>query len=369
MINAVLPILKREYSYTTNKPYIGALELTYRCNCRCSTCNVWKLSRSKDEELSLAEIKHSIDQMKRLNIKKIVLVGAEPFMREDILPIINYIKSSNLECGITTNSAALNEHIIRELCNCGLDTLNISIDGIGESHDLMRSHRGLFDKAVKTIGYLKQIRQDLGKNKPAVYIHTTLSNINISEIRKIWCLKEKIGVDNIGFSYACQTKEQDYFASVYKGKNIASSRVLLEGKALNFSNDNIMALKKVVNEMEQEGIKLPFSLKSLSRWSYKNLEQADVPVSRCYAVRNMITINPYGDVLPCTNLDGFKYGNIKEESLSDILKSSERKQFLKRLDAGFFPACKSCTNFSLTFRQIIKVLMNKLLKGKEYRDL
>ncbi len=358
----LVSILKREYSYLRNTPYLGVLELTYRCNCRCLTCDVWKLP--KREELSLRELFLVIDQMKELGIDEVLLAGAEPFMRDDIVSIIRYIKKKGLNCSVTTNATIIDAKVAKELCECGLDNVIVSIDRVGKGHDLMRSHEGAFDKAVTAISHLKKAREDLVRTNPFISIHVTLSNLNVAEVGDMWHLKKRIGADSIGYSYACQTKEEHFRSTLYKGRRIASSRILFKEKSLSFSDSNIRDLEDCAKKMKERDFKLPFSLKSLIRWKHSNLKESTVPIKRCYAARNIVTIDPYGDVLPCPNLDGFKYGNIREENLISILNSSRRKYFLKRIFNSLFPACRSCTNFSLTPIQLIRVLLGMKLRDR-----
>lgn len=362
-MKSIRAVLKREYSYLRKRPYLGSLELTYRCNCRCSTCNVWRLPK-QEEELNLREITSVIDQMKDLGIKRILLMGAEPFMRDDILSVIKCIKDKNLECCVTTNAAIINAELANEICAYKTDNLIVSIDKANEGHDLIRSHSGAFNKAISAINYLKQAKKKMASERPSISIHVTLSNLNVDEIEGMWRLKESTGVDSIGYSYACQTREKDFLNTSYNNKPIASSRVLFKDRDITFNNADVASLKNSIKRMQQKKIRLPFSLRSLACWGDVNLSEAIVPIRKCYATSNVVVVDPYGNVLPCPNLDGFKYGSIRKEKLSNILNGTNRNNFLKRISNKFFPACKSCTNFSLTPLQLFRVLASMDLKDK-----
>lgn len=356
-------ILEREYAYFRSKPSQGSFELTYRCNCRCYTCNVWKLNRNEGE-LEFEEIASAVGQMKNLGIKSVSLVGAEPFMRDDLLTIIKYIKTKRLECSVTTNGTLIDAGLAEELCKTGIDRIICSIDEIGEGHDNIRQHKGAFNKAVSAIGYLKRSREKLKSKKPYISIHVTLSRFNVNDTEKLWGLKDFAGADSLGFSYACQTQREDFLSTLYQGRPIASSRLLFEERAYSFSREDVTDLRNHAERITRRNKSIPFSLKSLLCWSDANLIKNVVPIRKCYAAKNTVTIDPYGNVLPCSNLDRYIYGNIRNNTLAEILGSSNRKGFLKRVANRFFPACKSCTNFSLTPFQLINVFLGASLKDR-----
>lgn len=362
-MNPLLRILEREYAYFRNKPAQGSFELTYRCNCRCYTCNVWKLNRNEGE-LKFEEIASTVDQMKNLGIKSVSLVGAEPFMRDDLLSIIKYIKTKGLECNVTTNGTLIDAGLAEELCKTGIDRIICSIDEIGEGHDNIRSHKGAFNKAVSAIGYLKRSREKLKSRNPSLPIHVTLSRFNVNDTEKLCELKEFTGADSLGFSYACQTQKEDFRNTVYQGRPIASSRLLFEERDYNFSKEDVAGLRNHAERLMEKNKSIPFSLKSLISWSEANLIRNVVPIRKCYAAKSIVVIDPYGNVLPCSNLDRFIYGNIRNNALAEILGGSNRKGFLKRIAKRFFPACKSCTNFCLTPFQLINVFLGTGLKDR-----
>lgn len=78
------------------------IEVTQQCPNRCIYCS--SLSDiEKEEQLDYATICHIVDDAKELGAKSVSLSGGEPFMREDIARVVNYINSNGMEVRLYTS--------------------------------------------------------------------------------------------------------------------------------------------------------------------------------------------------------------------------------------------------------------------------
>lgn len=138
------------------------LRVTKACNLRCLHC--YSISGEKlKHELSFEEIKNIIDQSKALGALRIFFTGGEPFMRADILKILKYADDNNFAIYISTNGTLLNKKIARSLNSLRhLRTLQISIDGLEKTHDIIRNKKGTFNKAISSA---KLIKKEFKKDK------------------------------------------------------------------------------------------------------------------------------------------------------------------------------------------------------------
>jgi len=93
------------------------IQLTYRCNLRCSFCGQWgetgifkKLPGSEIREmLPLAVLKRVIDELP-LICSAADLWGGETLQYPDIIPLVRYIKESERTCSLVTNGTYLARH-------------------------------------------------------------------------------------------------------------------------------------------------------------------------------------------------------------------------------------------------------------------
>ncbi len=161
------------------------VSVSYSCNSRCKTCNVYK---KKSRELTLDEWE-SIFKGIGKNLFWVTMSGGEPFLRPDIAAITTSLYDL---CGpsvinIPTNGL-LTERICKSVeqiashCRKSQVIVNISIDEIGDRHDVIRGVQGSYEKAVKTFTALRS----LNLSNLSIGIHTVISRFNVKRIPEIY---------------------------------------------------------------------------------------------------------------------------------------------------------------------------------------
>jgi MoaA/NifB/PqqE/SkfB family radical SAM enzyme len=81
------------------------LMLTYRCNLKCNKCYAPK----EGDEASLVSISKVIDKLYAIGIRRLVLTGGEPLVRQDISDILRFAKERGFEVYVSTNGIRLKE--------------------------------------------------------------------------------------------------------------------------------------------------------------------------------------------------------------------------------------------------------------------
>ena len=168
------------------KPYKLNFAITYWCNSRCLTCNIWQLKPKG--ELGIDEIRKFAAS--NSYFKWIELTGGEVFMRSDLVDIARAFAQSSKKLYILTmptNSLcnhALMEKKLREILELGIPrvAITISLDGYRELHDKVRGIPGNFDKAMDTFRMLSRIKKDY-KNLFFVFGYT-MSKFNQGKLRE-----------------------------------------------------------------------------------------------------------------------------------------------------------------------------------------
>ena len=83
-------------------------------------------------------------------------LGGEPLLRKDIVDICQKISEYNIKPSISTNGILLNEKLIEQLHNAGVDYIHLSIDGgTAKTHEELRGVKGSFDLLMKAMDMLK----------------------------------------------------------------------------------------------------------------------------------------------------------------------------------------------------------------------
>lgn len=131
------------------RPFLFYLKPTARCDLRCVICDRWKQTSTKDEELSLAEIKQVLGKVRAAGGQIFTVWGGEPTLRRDLGEILGEAKRLGMRTSMCTNCNSLAKKADAILPN--LDTLLCSLDGYGEAHDQARGVPGLFDRVVAAL--------------------------------------------------------------------------------------------------------------------------------------------------------------------------------------------------------------------------
>ncbi len=161
------------------------LSVSYKCNSRCRTCNVYK---KKANELTLEEWQKIFDHLGTVPFW-ITISGGEPFLRKDIKELVCslYDRCKPSIINIPTNGI-LSERIpqiVRQMadhCSKAQIVINVSVDDINERHDHIRGVPGCFEKAIETFSALKS----LDVPNLSIGIHTVISRFNVERIPDIY---------------------------------------------------------------------------------------------------------------------------------------------------------------------------------------
>jgi len=177
-----IPVLKA--SYATGRP-MGlpaniTVSVSYRCNSRCKTCNVWLLP---NDDLVLEEWDRVFESLGRAPYW-FTFSGGEPTLRKD-LP--DMAESAYRHCrpgiiNIPTNG--IQHKIIPGRIERVLHAapkseviINLSLDGVGTRHDELRGVRNNWTHAMATYAALKDLKKQY--KHLTLGIHTVISNFNV----------------------------------------------------------------------------------------------------------------------------------------------------------------------------------------------
>jgi len=328
------------------KPLIMPLNFTYsittRCNSRCKTCMLWK-TKPKDE-LSLEEWKKVLKSIGRVPFW-VTITGGTQFLRPDFIKIfrkiveVNKPKIINLPLNASDVELCLmNIKKCLEIMNHSTLIVNISIDGIEETHNFLRGANGAYLNMLKTIGLLKE-QKKTHKNL-LIGGHMTLSRFNVSQLKHMIQNLKELGLDHYGFEIAEKRKELKN-----QGENF-----VLEKK------DVLKAIKIILDYTQKpKGILI---LKDWLRLKYyeqikKSIEH-DKEITPCYAGLASVQIAPDGSVWQCCTKAGV-LGNLRQN------KYDFKKVFYsKRADKIRHSIKKDkcfCTNSNAYYTSILSSLL------------
>lgn len=277
------------------------LHFTNNCNIYCKGCYSFNKYRNKEDfDLSVDVFVDSIKQLKNYGLKRVIISGGEPTLRDDLEVLLREIKNISIEyvC-LITNGIYFPEKLINVVKEC-VNEVSVSIDGYNENISYIRP-AWIYNRVIDTIRVLKE-------NEINVSMIVTLHRQNVGVMNEYKLLSEKLGVP---FSYSilvCNNNNRD------------------ECKEFEFDDNSLYKIKW---DQDIENTKI------------ENFE-FETRLS-CEAGKRLLSIAANGDVYPCHMLhdEFFKFGNIKDMAIPEILMSASRLLF-KFITVDFIKECNAC---------------------------
>jgi MoaA/NifB/PqqE/SkfB family radical SAM enzyme len=165
-------------------PLNMTVSVTYRCNSRCLTCNVYE---READELTASEFDRIFASLGRAPYWY-TMSGGEPFLRSDLPAICESAYRHNRPgiVNIPTNGLLPDRipRMVEEIagaCEKSQVIINLSIDEVGERHDRIRGVPGNFERALETYRGLRA----LAAPNLTVGVHTVISVHNVERIPEI----------------------------------------------------------------------------------------------------------------------------------------------------------------------------------------
>jgi MoaA/NifB/PqqE/SkfB family radical SAM enzyme len=305
-----------------------SLEITHRCICRCSMCNIWQIP-PEVPDLDLSVWQELLCSPELSHLRELDLTGGEPFLRCDVGSLLQAILDAQpahfpelRTLSITTNGILTDRilghtrEIIGHLQQRGIDlVLACGMDAVGNLHERIRNYPGAWDKLQETLSGLYRIRET--HSNLILGIKTTIIPLNTRELGR---LAEYASANNLF--------------------TIISPRIITSNRFCNSDKEESLQFSP---EDQREMIRFFES----PRFSWTGHREALLGYLRtgtirkpCSAGFNTLFIRYNGEVFPCPVMP-VALGNIKDQPLGELYRNEAATRFRKKV--GSFPECSVCT--------------------------
>ena len=176
--------------FSSDKRPVVVWNITRRCNLKCIHCYAHAKNTSSDNELTLGESKHLIDDLAGFGVPVILFSGGEPLIRKDLQEIAACAVKKGMRAVISTNGTLITPQIAQTLKDIGLSYVGISLDGMEEINDRFRGVEGAFALALKGIENCKNAGIKVG-------LRFTLNRSNANQIPEIFELLEDMDIPRV----------------------------------------------------------------------------------------------------------------------------------------------------------------------------
>jgi MoaA/NifB/PqqE/SkfB family radical SAM enzyme len=137
------------------RPFNCLLQVTNRCNLRCSFCDFWPNPAPPEEELTLAEMERLAADLSALGCFLVSIEGGEPFVRKDLVDIVRVFSRDHISALFTSGYYVTPDNA-RALWDAGLTHVSVSIDFPDAlRHDQKRGVEGTTARAWQAVEILR----------------------------------------------------------------------------------------------------------------------------------------------------------------------------------------------------------------------
>ena len=283
------------------------IEFTRKCNFRCPYCYV-PGTQPPENELTPAEIESVLTQAKELGARKIIVLGGEPMVYPEIFERLAFIRGQGLEVEMFTNGFNITSENARQLHDLGVSVvlkmntfdpgLQDQLAGVSDAHKVIA-------KALKNLeaaGY--------PDDSHVLAVSTIISQANKEEIPTLWRWLREKGI----LPYV---------------EMITPQGRATENDWLNVSSEELKELFDEISSMDREEFG--------QDWE----PQPPLVGNACLRHGFSCLVTSTGDVMPCVGIP-IPVGNIRSDSLADILTDSEVIADLRNFRETIKGPCASC---------------------------
>jgi radical SAM protein with 4Fe4S-binding SPASM domain len=262
-----------------------------------------------------------------LNVSgRINFTGGDPLARPDIFELINYAAQKGIMVGILGNPEPLDYNTALKLKKLGVARYQISIDGLEETHDSLRSP-GSFKRSLEGLRMLNRV------GIPSVVMFT-LSKLNAKDLIPVIRLMAKENVYLFDFAR---------LVPIGRGKSLKDEML----EPLEYRNLLLQVLEEC-RKLQEVGCRTRFGRKEnlwkllymeLGLWRPSPHRDKKIIYDGCGVGINLLTILSDGTVYSCRRVP-IPIGKVPDQSLLDIFLKSEKLNELRQEEK--IEKCNQC---------------------------
>lgn len=299
-------------------PIAMLAELTHRCPLACPYCsNPLELER-QDSELDTDTWIRIFREAAEIGVLQLHISGGEPASRRDLIALVTAAREAGLYTNLITSGIGLTEKRLRALDDCGLDHIQLSLQGTdAEMADSIGGYRGGFARKMQVAGWIKEIGFPLTLN-------AVLHRRNLHQLPRALEMALEMGA-----------------------RRIEVATVQFHGWAMK-NRDALMPTHEQAREADRIVKQARTDLKGKLVIDYVPADyHSDFP-KRCMGGWGTTGLNvaPNGEVLPChaaQTIPHLQFDNVRDHHLRDIWYNGAAFNAYRGTDWMQEP-CQSCDN-------------------------
>jgi radical SAM protein len=300
-------------------PFLVIWETTQACDLACKHCRASAQPDRDSRELSLAEGRNLLRQIKDFGDPLLVFTGGDPLKRPDLFTLIEESAGLGLRTTVTPSATPLlTEDAVTRLQRAGIARMAVSLDGAdAAAHDSFRQVAGSFDQTMRALRHAASIGLE-------TQINTTVTRHNVQTLPRI---AEVVGAE--------KARLWSVFFLVVTGRALAEDDLSAE------------EYEEVFDFLYRTARTAPFDIKTTEAQHYRRYaaqqrkqnggaQGAPAGVIQRQAGINdgkgFVFISHTGEIFPSGFLE-VSAGNIRQTSLREAYRNSALFRVLRESDA------------------------------------
>ncbi len=307
--------------------------ITYKCNLRCEHCYIRAGPDVDRFELGVDDVLGIARQIVAQGIPLVVFTGGEPLLSLKFWRVLEYFhERGRPKTSVSTNGTLITMEAAERLKRLGVAYVGVSLDSLDPLvHDRFRGVKGAWKAAVR--GMRNSVRAGLPTG-----LRVTVAKGNIHEIPGMIDFAAELGLERVSVYLLDTVGRGAEIVDELPGREELRALVdRLVEKAREYEG----ALEILLVRMNFAGIYLA---DRLSRTREEFEEYLELVGHQGDCGRKTVSIYPDGTVRPCQFLEHVVIGDLKRQSLSEILSPSNLRlrPFLEVDKHLRGPRCSSC---------------------------
>ncbi|GMV05017.1 MAG: radical SAM/SPASM domain-containing protein [Gemmatimonadota bacterium] len=170
-------------------PFLVIWETTQACDLACKHCRAEAQPNRHPDELTTAEAKRMLDDIRRFGPIIFVFSGGDALKRPDIVELTEYGAGLGLRMAITPATTPLcTREKLEELHAAGMSRLAVSLDGPNAAvHDEFRQVAGSFDHGLRILKTAREVGM-------STQVNTVVARHNVDDFRIMADLLTEAGI-------------------------------------------------------------------------------------------------------------------------------------------------------------------------------
>ena len=280
--------------------------ITHRCNLRCTHCYQDDYAAFGSREALARVLGQYETLLNACGFKGYLNVtGGEPLTHPDLFWLLREARERGITTAVLSNGTLIGRREAVRLQACGVDYVQISLDGMERTHDAIRG-KGSFARAVAGIRALRE-------RKIFVTVSFTAQRGNLGELPKLARFCDDIGVNKLWYDRVVIPAAED--------------------------KDHLSLTAEEFARLSRRAAKLNRKGQVSCARALQFLPCRDKRIYRCMAGERLMTVLADGSVMACRRLP-IVSGNVRDSDLLTIYR--DHPDFIALRGTPLPGGCRGC---------------------------